>query len=218
MLRHLQILRMNGSAIFSKLTNQALNRVSMLSGSLIHLEISGHPGNDNIAALATLQQLSTLLLSGTSVDDTCVSNCLSRLPNLVELDLSNTKITQRVVEEIARNVSRLSSLNLSNIQLDMSAMEHLATMGSLKSLSLAKCGLSSENAQPLLRLHNLQILDISDNSIDRFVESDVCTAPLPNLENLNLARTAIRDDTIERLQRTYIILNCSPDASAECIL
>jgi internalin A len=118
-------------------------------------------------AIAQLQNLTSLNLGGN--DFTTIPDSIIQLPNLTSLDLSFNDLTT-----IPNTITQLK--NLTELQLDgnkfTAVPEVLYELSTLESLSFANYGLSEDRNQikeissKILRLENLQSLDLDDNPIE----------------------------------------------------
>lgn len=105
---------------------------------LVDLDISGCPliGDDEVAELASLAQLSKLNLYDTAVGDAAAES-LSNFSSLTWLNLDKTKITDAAVDSISALPS-LEFLHLGSTAITDAAAESLSKMTSLRTLIVTR--------------------------------------------------------------------------------
>jgi Leucine-rich repeat (LRR) protein len=174
------IFRRSGSSISQGQYGDSLSTSEIKAfTSMTELDLSNNKYIQTIDPLSQLLSLSSLNLSGTTIDDiTPIRN----LTELQKLDLSNT-----AVKDIShlKYASRLDSLNMMNTEVDDIAV--LEKMPNLRELKMS--GTSVSNFSPLSHLTQLKYLDMEGTSISNV--SDL--GEMAGLVRLNISRTAVQD-------------------------
>lgn len=128
------------------------------------IDVSDHYkiGDDGIAGLAGVQQISTINLQGCFAVTNNGIEKLKNLPNLRSLNLSGCiRVSRRGIKHIVANFPMLRELDLSNCErMQDFTLELLAPLKSLKRLDVRDCPLISKEAVEKLRkkLPNCEIL------------------------------------------------------------
>ena len=189
--------------------NRLISDVSALANleNLTALHLSGN-GISDISALANLENLTVLYLSNNQISGVAP---LTGLKNLTDLDLSYNHIPDTsALSSVLANLENLKRLRLSWLRKRISDVSFLADLENLVSLDL-----SGNQISDVAPLANLEIWDLylSNNQI-----SDV--SPLVDLENLaslDLSNNRISDvaplANLENLRRLYLSDNRISDVS-----
>lgn len=134
-------------------------------------------------------------LSGCLLTDELLAQ-LVHFENLQSLDLSNTPL--KSLESLPK-LSQLTSLFLRHMQLkSLSTLRHVE---SLHHLDLSHSPLDSSVGTTLVFAGNLQSLNLSNTSVDRFLLDDL--AELPQLRKLDVRHTKLLPQEIESFFRSH---------------
>lgn len=154
--------------------------------------------------LGSLTALRLLSLGSCGVDGETLKS-LAALTNLFSLTLYDNDLDCDSVQCLA-GFEHLDDLDLSgNVRLSGAALGHLPI--SIKNLNLASTGLQDKDLSGLLRLTQLDFLDVSDTSI-----TDQCLAALcahPTLRQLKLDGTKITENAKSILRKSRSLQSVS---------
>ncbi|XP_021656629.2 cuscuta receptor 1 [Hevea brasiliensis] len=139
----------------------------LTSLSLKGNSILGCVENEGFERLSTrLSNLEVLDLSFNSFNESTLPS-LNVFSSLKSLNLGYNQFTAPIQVQDLPNLENLEELYLDQISLNNSFLQMVRVITSLKVLSLSSCGLTGSlpNAQGLCELIHLQVLDISNNSL-----------------------------------------------------
>ncbi len=141
--------------------------------------------------------LTNLDLNWADVTDRSIEN-IQTLPNLKSLHVSNTHISAAGLSKLSlQNLMALDANNVAFVPPVLSKTKN----GNLETLKLCSSGLKNSDMKDLAQLHNLVVLNISDNEVtDQGIEFLV---PLKRLEQLWFTDNKITPKCIESLRKMH---------------
>lgn len=172
-----------------------LENINPLTGlkSLQSLNVSKTELND-LNAFLYFKHLQTLNLSETKIKNDDLGN-LNILPNLTVLNIRHLDLKK--IEPLAKGNKTLTEIDLSENE-NISDLNQLSHIPSLKKLNLSKMNL--KHLRFLEDLSQISSLNISDNHLAQADDTDLdALAHLSHLESLDVSRTQIRDEFLNRL-------------------
>ncbi|KAH7861324.1 hypothetical protein Vadar_024601 [Vaccinium darrowii] len=199
-LRNLEVLVLS----YNHFNDSILRSLSGLSSLkylyLAHNELEGSSNSDSFGGLAGLRNLEVLDLSLNSLNTTIKSLLrLKDFVNLKSLNLSYTSIKGFELFQGFETLSRLRNLevlDLSFNEFNDSVLPSLSGLSSLKYLYLADNHLEgsshSNSFGGLARLRNLEVLDLSQNLLNRTIQSLLRLEDFVSLKTLDLSSTSIK--------------------------
>ena len=174
----------------------------------------------HLESLGQLSKLSTLCLSGTAVDDTCIPQ-LPTAP-LKSLCLANTKITAAATLEIHARWPDLEILQLDGVPLNADTAQTFSKFPKLAELSLGNCSIGDDALTHIANCQLLKVLDLNNNATltdpaikslgslpelrtinvsgTQFTGADFSSAGFPRLASLFADRTMVSKETLRSLK------------------
>lgn len=153
--------------LFGRLTD--LKKLSIFNCRTLNNELASH--------LSGLQQLTTLKLTNSLINDAAVEMIVKSFPGLTELDLS------------------------SNANMSSDALKLISELTQLQSLTLIQDRFNDISTRRLSKLKNLRALDLRGNMEAGDMTLDI-VAGLPRLTALKHRSTAVSDRGLEHLSRS----------------
>ena len=151
----------------------------------------GHPrfGDDELAAVAALPQVTSLRLSRAAVTPDGLA-VFERMPRLRTLSLASMQVSEAVMAHVAK-LRSLQSLDLSRATVDDAALAQLSRLPALRRLGLSsakgitRAGLAAIGNIPNLQSLNLQFVPVNEELAE--------LAAATRLRSLTVMRTAVND-------------------------
>jgi Leucine Rich repeat len=184
-------------------------------GQLVHLEhltfFRSRFLKGGFAHLANLQNLRTLNLEGTTVDDDATLTSLKGLTALTELNLGDTKITDLGMPSL-RGLNNLEDLNLNRALISDTGLSQLAGLTALARLSIIGTRLNGTGLAHLKGLTRLEELSLESTGVGD--AGLVHLAGLVNLKILRLNGTKVGDAGVAHLKGLTKLEELSLDHTA----
>lgn len=167
--------------------------------------------DSQVTALAGLNQLRSLSISGSAnvTDTACLT--IGTLDGLESLDLRDTAISDVGLERLVA-LPRLTSLDLGHTRISDAGLAQLARMPQLESLSVAGCRCTPSGLARLIVLPRLEKLDLSDTPFGN--AEALGLGNLTRLKQLNLSRTQITDEGLLQIKRLPALEGLRIDATS----
>ncbi|NLF71842.1 MAG: hypothetical protein GX575_22665 [Candidatus Anammoximicrobium sp.] len=182
---------LGANAKHTLLPGDVLTEIVIQDGSLLTAEDIGLFGK--LADLETLQ-----IYNFRELNDEMASQ-LAGLNNLRSLALTNSVVNDPTVEMIAKSFPKLTDLDLSsNTNLTNSVLKVICELGRLQRLTLVQNRFNDLGTSHLSKLQNLQFLDLRGNMEAGDMTMQVIAA-LPKLAALKHRSTAVSDFGMEYL-------------------
>lgn len=165
--------------------------------NLQSLEVAGFGElrSKHVAALAALESLKALNLSGTGVDDEVFTH-LGSLPKLTWLALDSTDITGAKLSADA--LPALTYFSAATSGLNDAGLRNLSSCAQLESLSVANCrAITDQGFAAIGKLTNLRELNLWQTRITN--QAAAAIGKLSKLRTLKLTGTAIGDEFVTQL-------------------
>ncbi|KAJ6932486.1 LRR receptor-like serine/threonine-protein kinase [Populus alba x Populus x berolinensis] len=158
-----------------------------LKESLSSLEVLGLSGNNinKLVASRGPSNLTTLYLHNITVYESSFQllQSLGAFPNLMTLYLRFNDFRGRILGDELQNLSSLESLYLDWCSLDEHSLQSLGALPSLKNLSLQALS-GRVPSGGFLNLKNLEVLDLSSNTLDNSIFQTIGLCDLNHLQEL----------------------------------
>jgi hypothetical protein len=159
--------------------------------------------SEGLAHLAGLENLTTLQLKDTEIDDAGLEH-VGKLLGLEVLDLSGTGVSAAGIAHLSALTS-IEGIDLGHTLVDDEAMAHLGTHTSLIELNLAATAVTDEGLSALSGLTGLEALSVaktavSDEGLGHLKEAK-------GIQDLNISNTAITGSSLAAfpaLERLFV--------------
>ncbi len=192
-LRDLKVFAGGGARLDDELAQELLRCTELQKLTMAHCPIS----NDILRALSDLKELRYLCLTGTAISDDVV-NAWQPLEQLVALRLDQTEVSSGAMPYITK-LKRLERLWIDD--LSEAAFQDLAQLGQLKQLSIHGAQLSVLSMGEIVKLNQLQELDISECELSPEVASILIQKIPSSLEILRLRNAKLDGPSLMSLAR-----------------
>ncbi|XP_042978586.1 receptor-like protein 45 isoform X3 [Carya illinoinensis] len=199
-LRNLETLKLNNNGFDDSIISSLSGITSLSALSLAHNHLQGVNYGEGWKMLSRLEKLVILDLSDNYYlnETTSFLQSIAEVKSLKNLNLASCRLTGSFGTKGWEMLSRLENLEIldlsHNFLNETSFLQSVATIKSLKTLNLARNKLMgsfpTKGWEMFSRLENLEILDLSQNSLNEtsFLQSIVA---VKSLKTLNLAWNAL---------------------------
>ena len=189
-LKHLTELNVSDTPIGSR----GIRCIAAIKG----LKVLGAAGlklnGDDVAAFVTMQDLQTLLLARTNLDDNLLHG-LSKA-RVTHLSLGGTRVTEDGLAAI-RRFEKLKSLSIVMFEFTQKGFRNVSQSGSLIELDLRECVFKKDTVESMKLLKSIKSLTLEAAT---FSEAHVkALSSCKSLRSLNLCSTKCTDDSISSL-------------------
>ena len=191
-LRDLEWFTGGGARIDDQVANEILNCDALDRLTLAYPSISA----STLRRIGTLKELTFLALPGANVNDDVVKDW-SELLSLWEVNLDDTQISVETIAWLSRMES-LRRLSINRVPLTEAAAEALGQLTQVSELYLVGVSMSPKHLRPLLKLGNLETLDLSGWKLDENLIEMLCSDGA-QLKHLILRDTEINASAFQRL-------------------
>ena len=181
-------------------TDRSLEKLGSLT-TLRNLDLRDCPlTNAGLSHLVTLCDLTALRLSGksgaTTIDDVGLEH-IGKLTHLRALLLDYLWISEVGLRKLS-DLTQLEELTLAQTLVRDDAIAPIARFSKLRKVRLARTGITASGVEELMKLENLEDLDLSEAS-QITDEALMYVGRLKGLKRLNLWRVPVGDKGIEHL-------------------
>ena len=160
---------------------------------------------DDFVLIGQLSDLKKLQIYDCRTLNTEMASQLNGLNEIVTLALTNTVIDDAAVESIVKSFPKLIELDLSsNANMSSQVLKFISELTHLQRLSLVQNRFNELSTRKLAKLQTLQVLDLRGNMEAGDMSMEI-VADLPKLKSLKHRSTAVSDYGMQQLSRNESI-------------